>query len=54
MQKCVAEDRKWEETVALKLTGVSEAEGDLDLFHGWQKSRFLKTFLGFYSFFIGL
>jgi len=29
-----------EETVALKSTGSSEAEGDKDLFQGWQKSRF--------------
>jgi len=25
----------WEETVVLKSTGISEAEGDLDLFQGW-------------------
>ena len=35
LQKCVAENRKWEETVALKLIGISEAECDLDLFQGW-------------------
>jgi len=31
----VAENRKWEETVVLKSTDISEAEGDLDLFQGW-------------------
>ena len=33
--ECVAENRKWEESVVLKSRGISEAEGDLDLFQGW-------------------
>ena len=35
LQKCVAENRKLGETVVLKSTTSSEAEGDMDLFQGW-------------------